>query len=154
VRFEIRTIVEKLEIGETDELIPDCTREQAEVRSVVTDSRPAPERYFWPTRGSESTRSAQEQLAVRNLSGRARTRLDRNARCCPSRIDTIFESLLRYILPLQMAPAMNSATAKAETIIASMLSKVFRDMLGLHSLPSQAFIPNANEVTRLCAGDR
>jgi hypothetical protein len=63
--------------------------------------------------------------------------------------------LLRYILPLQMAPAMNSATAnKAETITTNKLRKVFRGMLGLHSLPSQVFITHANEVARLSADGR
>jgi hypothetical protein len=72
-----------------------------------------------------------------------------------SLINNALSRCCRYILPLQMAPAMNSATAnKAETIATSKLIKVFRDMLGLPSLPSQAFIPHANEVTRLCAGDR
>jgi hypothetical protein len=33
-------------------------------------------------------------------------------------------------------------------------SKVLRDMLGLHSLPSQVFIPHANEVARMAGVGR
>jgi hypothetical protein len=49
-----------------------------------------------------------------------------------SAVDAGFDSPLRYTLPLQMAPAMNSASAnKAERITTSRLAKVFRDTLVL-----------------------
>jgi hypothetical protein len=65
------------------------------------------------------------------------------------------ESLLRYTLPLQMAPAMNSATAnKAETITTSRLAKVFRDMLGLPPFPRKYSSPHAIDVTRMATGGR
>lgn len=54
----------------------------------------------------------------------------------PCSADVGFHSLLCDTLPLQMAPAMNSATAnKADAITKSRLTNVFRDMWAPLSLP-------------------